>query len=87
MGSAPEFSHGVIDDIEAIGALGLKYNIAVHIDACLGGFCLAFMKDAGFDDLPLFDFRVPGVTSISADTHKVRVFNEYFMKFDYFRHT
>lgn len=49
--------------------MGLKYNIPVHIDACLGGFVIAFMKEAGYPLAP-FDFSVPGVTSISADTHK-----------------
>lgn len=51
--------------------LGLKYGIPVHVDACLGGFLVAFMEKAGFP-LPLFDFRLPGVTSISCDTHKVQ---------------
>lgn len=63
-----------MDDIEAIGALGLKYNIPVHVDACLGGFVIVFMRRAGFEVRP-FDFTVPGVTSISADPHKVRIVN------------
>lgn len=54
----------------AISALGLKYNIPVHVDCCLGGFIAAFMPQAGFS-IPPFDFILPGVTSISADTHKV----------------
>lgn len=70
VGSAPAFPHGCIDDIKAIAALGRKYKIPVHVDACLGGFLLAFMPAAGFE-IPGFDFSVPGVTSISADTHKV----------------
>lgn len=50
-----------------------KHNIGFHTDACLGGFFLPWVQKAGLDSgmLPLFDFRVPGVTSISADTHKV----------------
>ncbi|XP_042872848.1 sphingosine-1-phosphate lyase-like [Penaeus japonicus] len=67
--SAPEFPHGIIDDVEAIGALGLSYGVPVHVDCCMGGFLMPFMGAAGFP-LPPFDFRVPGVTSISADTHK-----------------
>jgi hypothetical protein len=59
-----------MDDIQAIAALGRQYNVPVHVDACLGGFVIVFMAMAGFD-LPSFDFSVPGVTSISADTHKV----------------
>ncbi|XP_073452808.1 sphingosine-1-phosphate lyase 1 [Aquarana catesbeiana] len=67
--SAPQFPHGVIDPIEEVAKLALKYNIPFHVDACLGGFLIVFMEKAGFP-LPLFDFRVKGVTSISADTHK-----------------
>lgn len=62
-----------MDDIQAIAALGLKYNIPVHVDACLGGFLIPFMRRAGYPLKP-FDFRVKGVTSISADPHKVRSF-------------
>ncbi len=68
LGSAPSYAHGVIDPIEEISKLGVKYSIPVHVDACLGGFLIPFMHDK---NLPLFDFRLPGVTSISCDTHKV----------------
>lgn len=71
VGSAPNYPYGTIDDIEAIAKLGKKYNIPVHVDACLGGFLIIFMKKAGYSIKP-FDFSVDGVTSISADTHKVR---------------
>lgn len=69
VGSAPNYPYGTMDDIEEIAALGRQYNIPVHVDSCLGGFVAVFMKEAGFDIRP-FDFSVPGVTSISADTHK-----------------
>ncbi|XP_076816982.1 sphingosine-1-phosphate lyase 1-like [Clavelina lepadiformis] len=69
MGSTPQFPHGVLDPIVEIAELGKKYGIPVHVDACLGGFLLPFMKDAGYE-IPPCDFAVPGVTSISADTHK-----------------
>lgn len=69
VGSAPQYPHGAIDDIMEIAKLGQKFGIPVHVDACLGGFLIAFMKDAGYPLKP-FDFSVPGVTSISADTHK-----------------
>lgn len=65
VGSAPNFPYGTIDDIEAIGQLGLEFDIPVHVDACLGGFILPFLNEEY-----RFDFRVPGVSSISADTHK-----------------
>ena len=46
-----------------------RYDVGLHVDACLGGFLIPFMEDAGFP-LPPFDFRLPGVTAISIDTHK-----------------
>lgn len=69
VGSVPNYPYGTMDDIKSIASLGVKYDIPVHVDCCLGGFLLAFMPEAGYE-LPPFDFRVPGVTSISADTHK-----------------
>ena len=69
VGSTPNFPYGTMDNIEAISKLGEKYNIPVHVDACLGGFLICFMSEAGFN-VPPFDFKLPGVTSISADTHK-----------------
>ncbi|CAG5129758.1 unnamed protein product, partial [Candidula unifasciata] len=67
--SAPHFPHGIIDPVQEVAKLGQKYGLPVHVDCCLGGFLLPFMEKAGFPLQP-FDFRVPGVTSISADTHK-----------------
>nr|KAF7410921.1 hypothetical protein H0235_013528 [Vespula pensylvanica] len=67
--STPNFPYGTMDNVEAVSKLGLRYNVPVHVDACLGGFLICFMSDIGYK-IPLFDFRLPGVTSISADTHK-----------------
>lgn len=67
--SAPDYPHGMIDPIEQLGALAQEKNIPLHVDACLGGFILPFIEASG-TDLPLWDFRVPGVRSISADVHK-----------------
>lgn len=69
-GSAPNFPHGIIDDIEGLSDIALAHNIPLHVDACLGSFIVPFLSKAGFPNIPLFDFRVPGVTSISCDTHK-----------------
>uniref|UniRef100_A0A0N4ZAT2 sphinganine-1-phosphate aldolase n=1 Tax=Parastrongyloides trichosuri TaxID=131310 RepID=A0A0N4ZAT2_PARTI len=69
VGSAPNFPYGSVDDIDEISKLGLKYNIPVHVDACCGGFILPFIDEIKYNIQP-WDFRVPGVTSISADTHK-----------------
>lgn len=66
-----------MDNITAIAAIGVQYNIPVHVDACLGGFVIAFMKRAGYPLKP-FDFAVNGVTSISADPHKVCTTNRRF---------
>ncbi len=67
--SAPCYSHGVMDDVTAVSRLAQQHNILCHVDACIGGFQLAFMRQLGYD-VPDFDFTVPGVTSISIDVHK-----------------
>jgi glutamate/tyrosine decarboxylase-like PLP-dependent enzyme len=59
----------VIDPIGEIGALALEKKLLFHVDACVGGIHLSFMRKLGYL-LPDFDFTVPGVTSISADMHK-----------------
>jgi len=69
VGSCPSFPHGAQDDIVALSELAIKYNIGLHVDCCLGGFIAPFMEAAGYS-IPPFDFRVPGVTSISCDPHK-----------------
>ena len=69
VGSAPQYPHGVIDPIAQLGELGIAHGIPVHVDACIGGFVLPFMEKLGHA-VPTFDFRIPGVTSISADIHK-----------------
>mmetsp|Transcript_18782 Transcript_18782/g.37691 ORF Transcript_18782/g.37691 Transcript_18782/m.37691 type:complete len:638 (-) Transcript_18782:2397-4310(-) len=63
--SAPCYPQGVIDPISELSQLALEFDIGLHVDACLGGFVLPFVGDA-----PVFDFRLGGVTSMSADTHK-----------------
>ena len=69
VGSTPAFPHGVIDPIESLSELARSRGIGFHVDACLGGFVLPWAADLGYP-VPKFDFRLPGVTSISADTHK-----------------
>ncbi|HRP69853.1 MAG TPA: aspartate aminotransferase family protein [Turneriella sp.] len=69
LGSAPEYPHGLIDPINKLSALAVKYKIPLHVDACVGGFILPFIEENGHA-LPPWDFRVEGVTSISADIHK-----------------
>ena len=69
IGSAGNYPYGTIDPIAELGALALERGVGLHVDGCLGGFLLPFGEELGLD-IPVFDFRVPGVTSISADTHK-----------------
>jgi glutamate/tyrosine decarboxylase-like PLP-dependent enzyme len=69
VGSAPTFPHGVIDDIKALSDIALEHGIGFHTDACLGGFIIPFAEKLGYK-APVIDFRLPGVTSMSVDTHK-----------------
>ncbi|MFZ2511251.1 MAG: aminotransferase class V-fold PLP-dependent enzyme, partial [Gordonia sp. (in: high G+C Gram-positive bacteria)] len=64
--SAPNYPTGALDPIAELGQLAISRDIGLHVDACLGGFALAWWPDS----LPAWDFRVPGVTSLSADLHK-----------------
>src|SRR4051812_41373413 len=67
--SAPQYPHGILDPIVEIGALAEEKGIPFHVDACIGGFMLPWVEKLGYA-IPNFDFRVPGVTSMSADVHK-----------------
>ncbi len=69
VGSAGNYAHGLIDPIEEMAELASSHGIGLHVDGCLGGWLLPWVERLGYD-VPLWDFRVPGVTSISADTHK-----------------
>lgn len=69
IGSACNYGYGTVDPITELGALALERGVGLHVDGCLGGFILPFGRELGYDIAP-FDFTVPGVTSISADTHK-----------------
>ncbi|CAI2733331.1 unnamed protein product [Schistosoma spindalis] len=96
VGSAPGFPHGIIDPIQEIAKLGHRYNIPVHVDCCLGGFLLPFMEKVNYP-IGEFDFRLPGVTSISCDTHKygfapkgtsvIMYRNQYYRSKQYFTQT
>ncbi len=68
--SAPQYPQGVVDDIGAIAALAAEVGANCHVDACMGGFVLPFAERLG-RGVPVWDFRVEGVTSISADIHKL----------------
>lgn len=72
--SAPNYPHGIVDDIPQISRLAHENKIPLHVDCCLGSLIIAFLKRAGFpspyENEGGFDFRQAGVTSISVDTHK-----------------
>lgn len=69
VGSAVNYPHGLIDPIPEIADLAQRRGIGMHVDACLGGFLLPWVEQVGYE-VPPWDFRIDGVTSISADTHK-----------------
>ncbi|MCZ7527324.1 MAG: aminotransferase class V-fold PLP-dependent enzyme [Acidimicrobiia bacterium] len=69
VGSSPNFPNGLVDPIEELSELARARGIGFHTDACLGGFVLPWAEKLGYP-VPPFDFRLPGVTSMSADTHK-----------------
>ncbi len=69
IGSACNYGYGTIDPISELSDLALARGVGLHVDGCLGGWLLPFGEMLGYD-IPQFDFRLPGVTTISADTHK-----------------
>lgn len=69
IGSAPSFPHGIIDPIAELSEIARSKGVGFHTDGCLGGFILPWAEKLGYK-VPPFDFRLPGVTSMSADTHK-----------------
>ena len=69
IGSACNYGYGTVDPIAELSDVALGHGVGLHVDSCLGGFILPFGQELGYD-IPVFDYRVPGVTSISADTHK-----------------
>jgi len=69
VGSAPNYPHGMVDPIPQLAAIAGERGISFHTDACVGGFLLPFFERLG-EPVPPFDFRVEGVTTISADVHK-----------------
>lgn len=70
VGSAPQYPQGVVDPIPELAALAVECGANFHTDACMGGFVLPFLEQLGYRVAP-WDFRVEGVTSISADLHKL----------------
>ncbi|MFI9595907.1 pyridoxal phosphate-dependent decarboxylase family protein [Nonomuraea sp. NPDC052265] len=67
--SAPSYPQGVIDPVAEVAAVAAEAGVACHVDACVGGWLLPWLREAGAD-VPPFDLSVPGVTSLSCDLHK-----------------
>ena len=65
VGSAPDYSYGLIDPILEMSNLALKYNTNFHLDACMGGLLIPFITKFNY-----INFNIIGITSISMDTHK-----------------
>jgi glutamate/tyrosine decarboxylase-like PLP-dependent enzyme len=68
--SAGNYPYGTIDPIAELSSVVLEKGTWLHVDGCLGGWILPWGQQLGYPEIPVFDFRLPGVTSISADTHK-----------------
>ncbi len=67
--SAPSYAHGVLDPVAEIAASAAARGVLCHVDACLGGWLLPWLRGTGHQ-VPAFDLTVPGVTSLSVDLHK-----------------
>lgn len=67
--SAPSYGHGVLDPVDAVAGIAAARGVRCHVDACIGGWVLPFAERLG-RQVPAWDFRVPGVSSISIDLHK-----------------
>ena len=67
--TAVSYPHGMVDPISSLGEIAVQKNLWLHVDACLGGYMLPFLKKLGYP-IPPFDFSVLGVQSMSVDIHK-----------------
>lgn len=69
--SAAQYAHGVIDPVPEASKLAIEKKLPLHVDSCIGGFILPWIEKLGpINPFPAWDFRNPGVTSMSADMHK-----------------
>jgi glutamate/tyrosine decarboxylase-like PLP-dependent enzyme len=67
--SAPNYPFGTIDPVTAIAGIARRHGLHLHVDTCVGGFALPFLRKLG-RPVPPFDFAVPEVSTMSADLHK-----------------
>ncbi|VVB70945.1 L-tyrosine/L-aspartate decarboxylase [uncultured archaeon] len=66
VGIAGTTEFGQVDPIEDLAKMALERNCHLHVDAAFGGFVLPFLEGDWN-----WDFRVPGVSSITIDPHKM----------------
>jgi glutamate/tyrosine decarboxylase-like PLP-dependent enzyme len=59
----------VVDPVAQVAAHAAARGVRCHVDACFGGWVLPYLRRLG-EEVPAFDFSVPGVTSVSVDLHK-----------------
>lgn len=69
--TAGTWAYGTVDPIAELGEIAQRHGVYLHVDGAFGGYILPFLERSGYDrTIPAWDFRVPGVSSISADLHK-----------------
>jgi len=66
VGIAGTTEFGQVDPIVDLARLAQEHAIHLHVDAAFGGFVLPFLEGDW-----RWDFRVPGVSSITIDPHKM----------------
>ncbi len=66
VGIAGSTEFGQIDPIDELAEIAVSHELFMHVDAAFGAFVIPFL-DKKYD----FDFSVEGVTSITADPHKM----------------
>jgi len=70
VGVAGSTDLGIVDSITELSEIALTQNLYLHVDAAFGGFVLPFFKELGYPSFD-FDFKLPGVCSITVDPHKM----------------
>ncbi|CAI2165892.1 18055_t:CDS:2 [Funneliformis geosporum] len=82
-GSAPNFPHGIIDDIPTLAKIAKKRDIGMHVDCCLGSFLVPFLEEAGYPAQP-FDFRVDGYGFAPKGSSVIMYRTKSLRKYQYF---
>lgn len=68
VGVAGSTGLGTVDPIPHLSELALEKGLPLHIDGAFGGFVIPFLRRG---EIPEFDFKLPGVSSIAIDPHKM----------------